>query len=393
MAGRCGIETSGNVGRPRAAAGEDVRFVQAAIVASAARRQLRSIRRIGIEAPYRAAGPHGVRCIIGAAHCATPAIVAGDASQPGSNVKSQHPSVGEDAPAAAAPIDIALVGYGEVGRIFGRALAKAGSVRAYDVLVDDGSWAERARARASEDGVVLAASTKAAVANAGLVVSAVTAEVAAQAAQQIAAALHGGAFVLDVNSASPATKAACADVIADAGGCYVEAAVMSSVPPHGIRVPMLIGGPHAHAIAKLLDALGFAASVGATTYGVVSAIKLCRSVVVKGMEALAVESLLAARRYGVEREVLASLAETFPGLDWQTQASWFWRRVVQHGRRRAEEMREAAATVRDGGIVPRMATATAETQAWMAALAGEATFADAPLDDWRALADRIPRSA
>jgi 3-hydroxyisobutyrate dehydrogenase len=157
---------------------------------------------------------------------------------------------------------------------------------------------------------------------------------------------------------------------------------------------MLIGGPHAHAIAKLLDALGFAASVGATTYGVVSAIKLLRSVVINGMEALAFESLLAARRYGVEREVLASLVQTFPGLDWERQATWFWRRVVQHGRRRAEEMGEAAATVDDVGVPPRMAAATADLQAWIASLRADGAFADIADDaDWRVLADAIERDA
>ena len=167
---------------------------------------------------------------------------------------------------------------------------------------------------------------------------------------------------------------------------------MSSVPPYGLRVPMLLGGPHAAALRPTLARLGCAVEVGSSTYGVVSAVKLCRSVVIKGMEALAIESLLAARRYGVEEEVLASLAETFPGLDWERQATWFWRRVVQHGRRRAEEMREAAATVGDAGIVSRMAVATAELQAWMAALRADGVFADASGDaSWRDLADCVLR--
>jgi hypothetical protein len=90
--------------------------------------------------------------------------------------------------------------------------------------------------------------------------------------------------------------------------------------------------------------------------------------------------------------VLASLAETFPGLDWERQAGWFWRRVVQHGKRRAEEMREAAVTVRDAGIEPRMATATAGTQAWVASLRADGVFDGVDAEGgWRALADRIAR--
>jgi 3-hydroxyisobutyrate dehydrogenase-like beta-hydroxyacid dehydrogenase len=164
------------------------------------------------------------------------------------------------------------------------------------------------------------------------------------------------------------------------------------VPPHGISVPMLLGGPHATALQPTLAKLGFTATVGSMSYGLVSAIKLCRSIIVKGMEALAIESLLAARRYGVEGEVLASLAETFPGLDWERQATWFWRRVMQHGRRRAEEMREAAATVGEAAIAPRMTAATADLQDWIARLRAEGAFATVAADaGWRELADLVGR--
>ena len=290
-------------------------------------------------------------------------------------------------------IRVALIGYGEVGSIFGAALVKAGAtVSAFDVKIADPSWTSEAQARAARDGVSLMSSTAAAIDNANLIISAVTAAATASAGEQIASACRRGAFVLDVSSASPGTKTRCAEVVERAGGRYVEAAVMTSVPPYGIRVPMLLGGPYATAVQGTLAKLGLEVEIGSTQYGVVSAVKLCRSVVVKGMEALAIESLLAARRYGVEREVLASLAETFPGLDWERQATWFWQRVVQHGRRRAEEMREAAVTVADMGVTTGMATTTADVQAWMASLRSEGVFDSAGGNaGWRELADLIPR--
>jgi len=233
-----------------------------------------------------------------------------------------------------------------------------------------------------------------AIADSDLIISAVTAAQTAVAAGQIAAECRRDVdvFVLDVNSASPRTKRACAETVERSGARYVEAAMMSSVPPHGIRVPMLLGGPHATELEPMLAKLGFAATVGSASYGVVSAIKLCRSVIVKGMEALVIESFLTARRYGVEREVLASLVETFPGFDWDRQAAWFWRRVVQHGKRRAEEMREAAVAVADAGVTPRMAQATADVHSWIATLRAEGVFATAAADaDWRELARLIMR--
>jgi len=289
---------------------------------------------------------------------------------------------------------IALIGYGEVGGIFGAALVKRGvaQVTAYDVLLGDASRGAALRARAGADGVRIAESGAAAAESADLVISAVTASATRDAAQAIARAMTQGTFLLDINSASPRTKADCGADVEAAGGRYVESAVMTSVPPYGLRVPMLLGGPHAAVLAPTLAALGFDAHVASERFGVASAIKMCRSVVVKGMEAIVIESFVTARRYGVEDAVLASLAETFPGLDWEKSGDYFFSRVVRHGRRRAEEMREAAATVREAGLEPLCASAIAERQAWVADLARRGTFGDAnPTSNWRTLADSIRR--
>jgi 3-hydroxyisobutyrate dehydrogenase len=283
---------------------------------------------------------------------------------------------------------IALIGYGEVGGIFGAAVApKSQAVSAFDIRTTDAM-----RERAAKDRVRLAASAADAVAGADLVISAVTASATRDAAASAASSMRRGAFLLDVNSASPRTKAECGALVDAAGASYVESAVMTSVPPYGVKVPMLLGGPHAEALAPTLAALGFSARVGAARLGVVSAIKMCRSVMIKGMEAIVIESLLAARRYGVEDEVIASLGETFPGIEWERQASYFWSRVVRHGKRRAEEMRESAHTVREAGLAPLMASAIAQRQQWVADLAAAGTF-DGAGDDaaWRELADRVAR--
>jgi 3-hydroxyisobutyrate dehydrogenase-like beta-hydroxyacid dehydrogenase len=287
---------------------------------------------------------------------------------------------------------IALIGYGEVGRIFGQALVARGvaSVTAYDILLDDPSSGCEMRDRAVCDGVQLATSTASAVAECDLVISAVTASAARDAAASIAGGMRPGTFLLDINSASPGMKADCGALVADRAGRYVEAAVMTAVPPHGIRVPMLLGGADAAALAPVLTALGFSANAVSTTLGVASAIKMCRSIIVKGMEAIVIESFLAARKFGVDAEVLASLAETFPGLDWEKNGTYFFSRVIRHGQRRAEEMREAATTVREVGLDPIMAMAIAERHAWVAELARRGTFVDgAPASGWREWADLI----
>ena len=281
-------------------------------------------------------------------------------------------------------VTVGLIGYGEVGRILAEDLRARGvAVRACDVRFDDAAL----RAHAASHGVALHASQAVLAHEADLVVSAVTASQAVTVAEACAPGLRKGAFFLDFNSASPGAKQRAAQWIDGAGGRYVEGAVMTSVPPHRMRVPLLLGGPHAHDLLPLLEGLGFAPKLASDRVGVASAVKMCRSVMIKGMEALVIESFTAARAYGVEDAVLASLAETFPGIDWERQGTYFFQRVIEHGRRRAEEMREVAVTVADTGLDPIAAAATAVCQDWVADLAAQDTFARGV--DWRVEADRI----
>ncbi|HMN74857.1 MAG TPA: DUF1932 domain-containing protein [Burkholderiaceae bacterium] len=299
--------------------------------------------------------------------------------------------------ASSAPTDwqVGLVGYGEVGRILAEDLRRQrAAVRAYDTKLDLGQGAAL-RDHAAVHGVRLAATHAELAAGADLIVSAVTASQAVPVAQACAPAVKKGAWFLDFNSASPGAKQRAAALIDAAGGRYVEGAVMTSVPPYRIKVPLLLGGPQAAALAPHLAALGFAPKVASEKLGVASATKMCRSVMIKGLEAMVIESFTAARAYGVEDAVLASLAETFPGIDWEKQGAYFFQRVIEHGRRRAEEVREVAETVREAGLTPWSASGTAERQAWIADLAdagvfgarGTAGFARSA--DWRTEADRI----
>jgi 3-hydroxyisobutyrate dehydrogenase-like beta-hydroxyacid dehydrogenase len=294
---------------------------------------------------------------------------------------------------------IGLVGYGEVGRILAEDLRErgVGHVVACDVKL--GGDAERPlRDHAARHGVQLVASHATLAAGADFLVSAVTASQTVLAAQACAPGVQRDAWFLDVNSASPGAKQRAAAAIDVAGAIYVEGAVMTSLPPYRIRVPLLLGGTRAQELQPLLGVLGFNAKVASDRLGVASATKMCRSVMIKGLEAMVIEAFTAARAYGVETHVLASLAETFPGIDWEQQGAYFFQRVILHGRRRAEEMREAAETVREIGLTPWSASGTAERQAWMADLADRGELGDSTdpsfggSADWRVEADRILRA-
>jgi 3-hydroxyisobutyrate dehydrogenase-like beta-hydroxyacid dehydrogenase len=290
---------------------------------------------------------------------------------------------------------VGLVGYGEVGRIVAEDLRARGvRVSAYDLK--QGTDAEAPlREHAATHGVELMPSHAALAARAELVISAVTASQAVPAAQACAPGVRRDAWFLDFNSASPNAKQRAAALIDGAGARYVEGAVMTSVPPYRIKVPLLLGGRAAAVLLPHLRVLGFDARVGSDKLGVASATKMCRSVMIKGLETMVIESFTAARAYGVEDAVLASLSETFPGIDWEKQGAYFFQRVIEHGRRRSEEVREVAETVREVGLTPWSAAGTAERQAWVADLADQGVFGDkggkgfARSADWRVEADRI----
>lgn len=289
--------------------------------------------------------------------------------------------------------NMGMVGYGEVGKIFTAGLkARVTGVSAWDLKFDAPALREAQLAHAAQAGVEACTSMAELCARSDLVISAVTASNTLAVAQAAAPHIRPGTVFLDLNSASPGTKQQAAALIDAAGGRYVEAGVMTSVPPYGIRVPMLLGGALAAELADVLGGWGMDAKAVSEKLGVASAIKMCRSVMIKGLEALVIESYTTARAYGVEDHVLPTLAETFPSIDWEKQGAYFFSRVVQHGQRRAEEMREAANTVHEAGpgFEPFMASAIASKQQWVADQARAGVFAGLDKDvRWQDYADRL----
>ena len=253
-------------------------------------------------------------------------------------------------------IVIAVVGYGEVGRIFSKAFLAHPHVRvrAYDILRERMDIA-------LADGVVACDSAAHAAEGADLIVSAVTADRTLDVATQAAGYLRKGQIFFDINSASPVTKRTAAEKVAASGADYVEGAVMAPVPPVGARVPILAGGPACERATEMLNALGMNVTAATTEPGRASAMKLCRSIMIKGIEALIIDCAQAAKAWEIENEVYASLAGTFPSIDWPKLAVTMAGRVSQHGIRRAAEMREAAQMLGDIGRDPGLCRAIADS--------------------------------
>jgi len=265
---------------------------------------------------------------------------------------------------------IAFIGFGEAGQTLSRGLVKEAArpaIRTYDILFGKPEGA-RLEAAARELGVAPARDHVDAVREADLVMLVVTASSSLEATKSCLPGLRKGQLFLDMNSVSPKRKIETAALVAPTGAAYVDCAVMAPAAPYLHKVPSLIGGPGAAALAPRAAALGMKMEFVSDEVGQASAIKMFRSIVVKGLEALLVESMTACAEYGVEDRVLASLQETWPGIDWQKLSGYMIERVVSHGKRRAAEMREVSETLQSVGMAPTMAAATAERQQWVADL-------------------------
>lgn len=282
---------------------------------------------------------------------------------------------------------VAVIGFGEAGPVFATALLDAGvgRVAAYDILSVDPATADAQAAKCAALGVECAADPAVAVARADLVISTVTADQTVAAAERAGPHLGSGQRYLDLNSTSPANKKRAAAAAEAGGAAFVEGVAMDTVPNCGAYVPLLVCGAEGAALADELNGLGLNVECLGDELGMASSAKMLRSVLVKGLAALFAESMLAAGRLGIQHRIVASFAETFPGLDWERVAGYYLGRSAVHAKRQAAEMRASAETVRELGIDPFVTEATAARLEWASELGVPAKYRgeeDPSVDDY-----------
>ena len=263
---------------------------------------------------------------------------------------------------------VSFIGFGEAGQAIASGLRDSGieRVAAWDILFPEPKGAPL-KAAGEKIGVRLAGSAAEAVAETDVIVSAVTAACSYEAARSVAPHLAGNPYYLDINSVSPGRKQETEKLLGGRAR-YVDVAVVAAIHPARHRTALLIAGPHAEQVAPLLRELDMQFAVVGAETGAAAAIKMIRSVMIKGIEALTLECFLAARRAGVLDEVTASLKNNYPGLDWPKMSEYNLERMASHGERRAAEMEESAATLRELGLDPLMVEATVKRQREMGAL-------------------------
>ncbi len=252
-----------------------------------------------------------------------------------------------------------FIGFGEAGQGLSAACARAFDLKTNDALLRDEKIADYARA--GVEGFESAADALGL--GSFLTFSLVTADQALAAARSCAPLLAPGSFWFDCNSVAPETKRLAAEAVEAAGAKYVDVAIMAPIEPARLSVPLLISGGDAGEAAALLETLGFSrVEVIGREVGMASAVKMIRSVMVKGLEALSAECILAARRAGVTDAVLASLDASWTEQRWEARVDYNLDRMLVHGLRRAAEMEEAAKTLEAFGVEPVMTRGTIARQ-------------------------------
>jgi 3-hydroxyisobutyrate dehydrogenase-like beta-hydroxyacid dehydrogenase len=275
---------------------------------------------------------------------------------------------------------ISFIGFGEAGQAIASGLREEGieQIAAWDILFPQAEGAKLAAA-GEKMGVRLARSAADAVAETDMVISAVTAASSLEAAQSVAPHLKGNPWYLDINSVSPGRKQA-TETLLDGKARYVDVAVIAPIHPKRHKTPLLIAGPYAEGIAPLLEEMEMKLKVVSPDTGKAAAIKMIRSVMIKGMEALTLECFLAAERAGLVGEVAASMQNNYPTLDFGQLADYNIERMASHGERRAAEMEESCLTLRELGIDPAMTEGTVKRQREMGRI-GKSDTVRATLDN------------
>jgi 3-hydroxyisobutyrate dehydrogenase-like beta-hydroxyacid dehydrogenase len=272
---------------------------------------------------------------------------------------------------------ISFIGFGEAGQAIASGLRETGIERiaAWDILFPEAAGA-RLKSTGETIGVRVASSAADAVRDSDLIISAVTAASSLEAARSVAPHLVGNPYYLDINSVSPGRKQETATLFGEHAR-YVDVAVVAPIHPARHRTPLLISGPQAEKISPLLRELEMQLTVIGPEVGSAAAIKMIRSVMIKGIEALTLECFLAAARAGVLEEVTASLKNNYPTLNWVEIADYNLERMASHGERRAAEMEESAATLRELGLDPLMVDSTVKRQREMGAIGKQETVRQA----------------
>jgi 3-hydroxyisobutyrate dehydrogenase-like beta-hydroxyacid dehydrogenase len=273
-------------------------------------------------------------------------------------------------------IKLGLIGFGEVGSTLGKGFRDEGlvGIASYDKFAFDGPFADLIQRRAREAGVPLVASPQELAARCDMIVGVTPGKASVDSAEAFAPHLTPRHTFVDFASATPKVKRAVGAALQTSGAQFADASIMGTPHADGHRLPILASGPAAVAFRDLLSPWGLRIEHVPGELGAASGIKIMRSVIAKGLEALLVECMLGSRRYGIDEEVMASFAKFMDSRPFAEMANFLLVTDAIHAERRGQEARMSVDALEEIGIEPTMTRATAERLEWVSALGVKGHF-------------------
>lgn len=257
-------------------------------------------------------------------------------------------------------MEIGFIGFGEAAFHISKGISEKGcnNIFAFDINVDHPNLGPIIQNRAVESGVTLVSSMKELTRKSSIIISATSAKFAAQIAKQCSEYTNNSHIYADLNATSPNVKKDIATYFKKKGVKFVDAAVMGSVPQYGHKVPILLSGEGAEQFSHIGRDLGMDLSVINNEPGSASAIKMARSVFVKGFTSLLIETLQVSQKFGIEKYMMNSIENTIQSKKLEDVANGLITRTAIHAERRVSEMDEVMNTLQSVQINPTMSLAT-----------------------------------
>ena len=263
---------------------------------------------------------------------------------------------------------LGFIGFGEVGFEMAMGFKSEGldRVLAYDVMQGDSVYGPLIRERVQNSGVALISSPEEVIKNVDVIIVAVPGSKTLQTAKDIVGFFDEHKLYVDVSASAPETKRAVWETVKTSGAKFVDAAMLGSLPQYKHKVPTLISGNGSDELLRLMTPYGMALDKANDNPGDATAIKLVRSIVMKGLPALLMEALEAASAMKIEEVVLKSLAETMNSCTFEVTMNRLVTGTAVHAERRGQEMVNVIEMLNTLNIKPTMSQATFERHKWLA---------------------------
>lgn len=255
---------------------------------------------------------------------------------------------------------LGFIGFGEAAFHICSGLHEEGvtGIVAFDLMATDIQMGSLVRERAASAHVTLIPSLKEMLGKSEVILCATSAKSALAIAKEAQPFLREGQLYADINSASPQVKREIGAVVGQTGALFVDVAVMALVPQHRHKVPMAVSGTGAHQFTEFLAPFGMDITYINDRAGSSSAIKMLRSIFIKGLAALLLEALTASRKAGVEGEIMESIRETIEEQPFEKLANLLLTRNAVTAERRVAEMGEVISCIEEMGLDSSISRAT-----------------------------------